>query len=172
MKWKKLVSESENGDLIIPTRLKGEKALDILDAIIGQMSDGMWENSPAMEHYWKFINVEKIGKELAFVVNRARGEWEAGSRPGHNHFTENYFITKLGGQEDAIKQFMAKKLKAIAKEEIKDKHDPIGWDRNNEMESGYLTGTISDVYFVYETLLGKSGYQRKYPRFRVDELQA
>ena len=41
MKWKKLVSESENGDLIIPTGLKGEKARDILDAIIGQMSDGM-----------------------------------------------------------------------------------------------------------------------------------
>ena len=172
MKWKKLVSESEKGNLIIPTGLKGEKARDILDAIIGQMSDGMWENSPAMEHYWRFINVEKIGKELAFVVNRTQGEWEAGGRPGHNHFTENYFMTKLGGKEDAIKQFMAKKLKAIAKEEIKDEHDPIGWERNNEMESGYLAGTISDVYFVYETLLGRSGYQRKYPRFVVDELLA
>ena len=172
MKWKKLVSESEKGELIIPTGLKGETAREILDSIIGQMSDGMWENSPAMEHYWRFINVEKIGSELAFVVNRENGEWGAGSRPGNNHFTENYFMTKLGGKEDAIKQFMAKKLKAIAKEEIKDEHNPIGWDRNNEMESGYLAGTISDVYFVYETLLGRSGYQRKYPRFVADELQA
>lgn len=172
MKWKKLVSESKKGKLIIPTGLKGEKAREILDSIIGQMSDGMWENSPQMEHYWRFINVEKTGKELAFVVDGTDGEWEAGSRPGNNHFTENYFVTKLGGKEDAIKQFMAKKLKAVAKEEIKDEHDLIGWNRNNEMESGYLAGTISDVYFVYETLLGRSGYQRKYPRFVVDELQA
>ena len=172
MKWKKLVSESEKGKLIISTGLKGETAREILDSIIGQMSDGMWENSPAMEHYWRFINVEKIGRELAFVVNRAQGEWEVGSRPGHNNFIENYFMTKLGGKADAIKQFMAKKLKAIAKEEIKDEQNQLGWYRNNEMESGYLAGTISDVYFVYETLLGRSGYQRKYPRFVVDELLA
>lgn len=172
MKWKKLVSESEKGNLIIPTGLKGETAREILDSIIGQMSDGMWENSPAMEHYWRFINVEKVGKELAFVVDGTQGEWEAGSRPGHSHFTENYFMTKLGGKEDAIKQFMAKKLKAIAKEEIKDEHNPLGWYRNNEMESGYLAGTISDVYFVYETLLGRKGYEKKYPGFMRDALLA
>ena len=172
MKWKKLASESEKRKLIVPTGLKGEKAKEILDSIIGQMSDGMWENSPAMEHYWRFIDVDKTGGELVFVVDGTGGEWEVGSRPGNNHFTENYFMTKLGGKTDAIKQFMAKKLKAVAKEEIKDEHNPIGWDRNNEMESGYLAGTISDVYFVYETLLGRSGYQRKYPRFVVDELQA
>ena len=170
--WKKIVSESGKKKLIVPTGLKGDKAREILDSIIGQMSDGMWENSPAMEHYWRFINVENVGGELAFVVDKARGEWGAGSRPGNNHFTENYFMTKLGGKADAIKQFMAKKLKAIAKEEIKDENDPLGWYRNNEMESGYLAGTISDVYFVYETLLGRSGFQRKYPRFVVDELQA
>lgn len=170
MKWKKLVSESEKRKLIVPTGLKGEKAREILDSIIGQMSDGMWENSPQMEHYWRFINVEKTGGELAFIVDGTQGEWEAGSRPGNNHFTENYFMTKLGGKTDAIKQFMAKKLKAIAKEEIKDEQDPIGWDRNNEMKSGYLAGTISDVYFVYETLLGRTGYQRKYPEDVVLEL--
>ena len=172
MKWKKLVSESEKGKLIIPTGLKGETAREILDSIIGQMSDGMWENSPAMEHYWRFINVEKIGKELAFVVDGTQGEWEVGSRPGNNHFIENYFMTRLYGKPDAIKQFMAKKLKAIAKEESKDDHDPIGWDRNNDMESGYLAGTISDVYFVYETLLGRSGYATKYPSSVADELQS
>ena len=172
MKWKKLASESEKGKLTIPTGLKGEKAREILDSIIGQMSDGMWENSPVMEHYWRFINVEDVGGELAFIVDGTRGEWEAGSRPGNNHFTENYFMTKLGGKADAIKQFMEKKLKAVAKEEIKDENDPLGWYRNNEMESGYLAGTISDVYFVYETLLGRTGYEKKYPRFMVDELQA
>ena len=172
MKWKKLVSESEKRKLIVPTGLKGEKAMEILDSIIGQMSDGMWENSPTMEHYWRFINVEKTGRELVFVVDGTDGEWEAGSRPGNHHFIENYFITKLGGKEDAIKQFMAKKLKAVAKKEIEVEDDPIGWDRDNEMESGYLAGTISDVYFVYETLLGRTGYEKKYPRFVVDELQA
>lgn len=172
MKWKKLVSESEKSKLIIPTGLKGEKARDILDSIIGQMSDGMWENSPQMEHYWRFINVEKVGSELAFVVDGTQGEWGAGSRPGNNHFTENYFMTKLGGKEDAIKQFMAKKLKAVVKEEIKDNHDMMGWDRNNEHDSIYLAGTISDCYFVYETLLGRTGYERKYPGFMRDALLA
>ena len=156
----------------INTPFYGVRAFEILDSVHGQLSDGMWENSPAMEHYWRFINVEKVGRELAFVVDGTQGEWEAGSRPGNNHFTENYFMTKLGGNADAIKQFMAKKLKAIAKEEIKDEQNQLGWYRNNEMESGYLAGTISDVYFVYETLLGRSGYQRKYPRFVVDELLA
>ena len=40
----------------IPIGLKDEKTKDILNAVVGQLSDGIWENSPGMERYWRFAS--------------------------------------------------------------------------------------------------------------------
>ena len=38
----------------ITTHIKStEKRLDILGSVMGQMSDGIWENTRSMEKYWK-----------------------------------------------------------------------------------------------------------------------
>ena len=67
--WKKIYNESDKSVKLIDTGLAGDKAKDILDSVIGQMSDGMWENSPAMEHYWPFIDVEMKGRRVYFAVS-------------------------------------------------------------------------------------------------------
>lgn len=164
--WKKIYKESgDDKDAIqIDTGLKGDLAKDILDSVIGQMSDGMWENSPVMEHYWRYINVVKTaGNQVFLVVD--------GITADSSHVV-NYFNYKMGMDERKIKEFIGKKVKEVVKEELKDTDDKIGWNRNNEHESQYLAGTFSDCYFVYETLIGRTGYEKKYPGFMRDALLA
>ena len=164
--WKKIYKESgdDKNAVQIDTGLKGDLAADILNAVIGQMSDGLWENSPVMEHYWRFINVVKAGCNKVFLV--------ADGVTADDEHVVNYFNYKMGMDERKIKEFIGKKVKEVAKEELKDTGDAIGWDRNNEHESQYLAGTFSDCYFVYETLIGRKGYERKYPVFMRDALLA
>ena len=41
----------------IVTHIKSnDQRLNILGSVIGQMSDGIWEHSRAMEKYWKSLN--------------------------------------------------------------------------------------------------------------------
>lgn len=125
------------------------------------MSDGIWENSPAMNKYWKFSNVvQKNGEKVFLAIDKAY----------QNDYSEvNGF---QGMDEKMIKVFFAKKVKQIAKTELGD--DDIGeWKRDNLNQSTYLSYgddiTIQDAYFVYEHLLGRSGFQKKYPQEVCDE---
>lgn len=45
---------------IIKTGL-GPRYKDMLDAVIGQMADGYWENTPMMRGYWKFVTTGTSG---------------------------------------------------------------------------------------------------------------
>ena len=173
MKWKRIVAESEQEEcLTVHTGLMGKKSLEILDSVIGQMSDGMWENSPVMEHYWRFITVEFDNGEVVLKIEK-RGEWEQGSRPGNMHFVDNYFMSKLGGKDAAILAFMGKKVKAVAKENLKDDGEG-NWDRNDTSLLEYLYSnedvTTQNAYFVYEKLIGRTGFEKKYPEEVVNEM--
>lgn len=163
--WKIYKESGDDKNAIqIDTGLKGDLAEDILNSVIGQMSDGLWENSPVMEHYWRYINVVRTaGNQVFLVVD--------GVTADSSHVV-NYFNYKMGMDERKIKEFIAKKLKEVVKEEIGSGNDLMGWNRNNETESDFLAGTISDCYFVYETLLGRKGYEKKYPGFMRDALLA
>ena len=50
------------GERIIKTGLS-KKYKDMLDAVIGQMSDGYWENTPMMRGYWEFVTTGTSGDE-------------------------------------------------------------------------------------------------------------
>lgn len=39
----------------IKVGLDDEKTKEVLDSVIGQMSDGIWENSSSMERFWKTL---------------------------------------------------------------------------------------------------------------------
>lgn len=155
--------------ILIRTGLKGAIAKEILDSVLGQLSDGKWENSPAAEHYWRFADIEMVGNEACIKVQtREYFRWNVGSRPGSAYFTDNYFVTKMGLDEKTIKEFFARKIKEVAKDELKDAGGPEAkWDRNNHMETHYLsydqTITFSHVYFVYEWLKGRNCVQKYDP---------
>lgn len=128
--------ENENA-IVIKTGLSDSKAEDILNSVIGQMSDGIWENSSRMNRYWKYADIIKEGSEIAIKIS-------------YPNSYENGF---KGKSENEIKKFFAQKIKQIVKEE------ELNWDRNNEERSCYLDRhsgvTVKDAYRVYDKLLGR-----------------
>lgn len=130
-------TKSNENAIVIKTGLSDSKAQDILDSVIGQMSDGIWENSSRMNRYWKYADIIKEGSEIAIKIS-------------YPNSYENGF---KGKSENEIKKFFAQKIKQIVKEE------ELNWDRNNEERSCYLDRhsgvTVKDAYRVYDKLLGR-----------------
>lgn len=126
---------------VIKTNLKGKKYQEIIDSMLGQVSDGIWENSPRAEHYWPFISVEMAGKEVVLVVSEKL--WE--------HRISNAFVDM---DDNKVKEWCANKIKAVIKEE------GLAWKRDNEEETDYCSRhegtTVSDCYYVYEVLKGRN----------------
>ena len=132
----------------IDTGLTSDLELDIIDALRGQLSDGMWENSRAMEGYWPYFAVKKIGNKVILLVSK---EYKGG-----RDYVPNKFLDM---SDDDIKTWLAKKIKAVIKEE------GLEWKRDNTKETDYLStdwrsskesATVADCYYVYEVLKGRN----------------
>lgn len=120
----------------IKTGLTDDKAYDVLCSVIGQLSDGIWENSRGMERYWQYADIEREGSEV--VIKVYRDVYQS----GYN-----------GKSDEDVKKYFATKIKQIVKEE------GLVWDRNNTESCSYLdyhSGvTVQDAYRVYDKLLGR-----------------
>lgn len=130
---------------IIKTGL-GPHYKDMLDAVIGQMSDGYWENTPMMRGYWKFVTTGTSGDEVTLNVDEV-----SGARDGDRRIENRFY----GMSDDAVKKFFADKIKFLIKEEGLGK-----WDRGNESETDYLSYgkpryRVKDCYYAYEVLKGR-----------------
>lgn len=124
------------------------KYKDMIDAVFGQMSDGWWENTPAMQGYWRFaIPQVENGKVLLDIdkISQVRTENPDG-RSASNRW--------LGMDDSKVRQFLADKIKFLVKGE------GLKWDRGNEQETEYLSGddtyTVKDCYYAYEVLKGRN----------------
>lgn len=92
---------------------RNKKYNEILRSVIGQLSDGMWENCNRLIGYWIFD--EATGKDNKIVVSNEPYEWDKrGSRKYKNPYL------KMTDQE--IREFYAKKIKQIIREELKDNY--------------------------------------------------
>lgn len=136
---------------IIKTGL-GPRYKDMLDAVIGQMSDGYWENTPMMRGYWKFVTTGTSGNEVTLNVDTA-----SGGRDGDRRIENRFY----GMSDDAVKKFFADKIKFLVKEEV----GP--WERDNEATTDYLSYDkryrVKDCYYAYEILKGRNA--RKHPEY-------
>ena len=140
----------------INTPFFSNKANEILRSVLGQLSDGLWENSRGYEKYWVNFNVERRANgQVYFKVNKNyRTNVFGGEKLYDNPFRE---------MSDAeFLNWIANKLKAVIIAELKDESIPsrVGWKRNNTMfESGYLsyneTITVADIYVIYDWLKGR-----------------
>ena len=83
-----------------------ETNLTILDSIIGQMSDGYWEESRYMEGYWRFVETDASGEFLTIVVSTDCWEYDCFHRKVNNHFY------KMSNAD--ILDYFARKIKYIA----------------------------------------------------------
>ena len=137
----------------IATNTFSKKANDMLNSVIGQMSDGIWENSKSMDKYWMFASIERdIDGENVIEISAAAG------KPYCNRYVYNGFANM---SDDQIREFFAKKIKQIAKIELKDNDKTSEWKRNNtEFKTCYLSYdeeiSIADAYLCYEFLLGRN----------------
>lgn len=140
-------------DRVIKTGLS-KKYKDMLDAVIGQMSDGYWENTPMMRGYWKFVTTGISEDEVTLEVDEM-----SGARDGDRHIENRFY----GMSDDAVKKFFADKIKFLIKEEGLGK-----WDRGNESETDFLSYDlpryrVKDCYYAYEILKGRNA--RKHPEY-------
>lgn len=129
-------------DRIIKTGLP-KRFKDMLAAVIGQMSDGYWENTPMMRGYWPFVDAAVQGDEAVLEVSTDLYNRE---------FVHNRF---RGMTDDVIRKFFAEKIKFLVKEE------GLGdWKRDNEKETDYLSYDdpyrVKDCYYAYEVLKGRN----------------
>lgn len=117
--------------------------MTILNDLVGQLSDGMWENTPAMTKYWMNMKFEDSSGEIVLKTNPQLQEYRG------KYYT-NPFFTKLAGDPGRIKEWIANHLKVLVKDEVGDK----GWDRSNERELEYFSEgtTVAMVYAVYDIL--------------------
>lgn len=128
----------------IDTGLKSDLDMAIIQSVFGQLSDGLWENSPMMDHYWPYIDVEKKGGKVYLLVS-VRG------------YPSNRFLDM---DDSEVKTWLAKKIKAVIKDE------ELDWSRSNREETDFLStewrlpskerATVADCYYVYEVLRGRN----------------
>ena len=120
---------------------------DIMDSVMGQMSDGMWENSRAVEKYWRNANITKKDGTIGIKVNTA-SSW-ANPSP------------YSGMSDEEIRGYFAKKIKAVVKQELEDNQSGE-WSRDNETQLQYLSRgnrkpvRVKDAYKLYDHLLGRN----------------
>ena len=118
------------------------KRQNILDSVIGQMSDGIWENTRSMEKYWK---------SLDFGVNS----------DGYIWLEDKNYVTS------DVYDFFANKIKKIIQIEIEDGNDKLVWSRSCASVPQYFHGqvTVGDCYELYELLKGRNTSKNTYATY-------
>ena len=137
----------------INTPFFSKKAYDILHSVLGQLSDGLWENSRGYTKYWINFDVErKTNGQVYFAVNNLY----------YKIFSKDYCTNPFIEMTNAeFLNWVANKLKAVIIAELKDNSisSKEGWKRNNTtFESKYLSYsekiTVADIYVIYDWLKG------------------
>ena len=110
----------------------------MLNSIIGQMSDGIWENTPSMNGYWMFAN------ELSPGVLGLSTDWYGNRSYGN---TSNPYREM---SDDEVRRYYANKAKYIAQLWMNDNNiNPYrNWGPDNEEECDYFHDgiTVADAY--------------------------
>lgn len=134
---------------IIRTGLKGKLAKDICNSIIGQMSDGYWENTNRYEKYWRFIKVKTLSDNtIAFEVSSKSFDISY-----HTKMTLNNEFFYMRDSE--ILSFIANKIKFICIKELASNGMKLSKKYYNE-KSKWLSYnddvTVKDIVNVIDSL--------------------
>ena len=137
----------------INTKFYGDRAYEILEAVAGQMSDGLWENSRGYDKYWTNFSVKRLDdNHIVFVINT----------DSYTRYCSRYLDNPFCRMTDAeFLAWYAGKLKTVIRSEAKDENWPKGWWKrdNTAYKSIYLNYkldiTVADIYCVYDELLGR-----------------
>ena len=135
-----------------------EKDRDILDSVMGQLSDGIWENSRAMEKNWKTMEFgqDENGNVVLKTVPDYRERMTRWTR-GRSESYYQYNYSGMHGKSDADKKaWVADRIRDIISNERKYYNSSIGkFTSGNMSKSEYLTRsdsnpiTVDDAYRLY-----------------------
>lgn len=153
---------SKTNTRLIHTGLFTDTAASILHAVLGQESDGIWENSRGHEKYWCFANIQRADNDEVLI------EVSDGYDPMYR--VESYFH---GKNDYEVREYFANRIKQIAKIEMKDDNCNAvsGWNRSSTMELCYLhDGSVSEAYLAYEVLKGRSRASSKYRNDTIEKV--
>ena len=134
---------------IITTGLSDKKANEMLHSVIGQMSDGIWENSSSMNGYWMFANVSDDNNIL---IDNKPYAYNA-SKTVTNKFA--------GMDDDKVKKFFANKIKTIVRTFCEDNDIDFrsAWNEDCDILCDYINYhediSIGDAFKVYKALSRK-----------------
>ncbi len=103
-----------SNSLVINTGLIDSASLNVLKSTLGQLSDGMWENSRKAERYWPFADAGMIDGKVCIIISK-----ESYKRYGSWGYT-NGFCFDLAMDPVRIKDYFAKKIQAVVRQEAKD----------------------------------------------------
>lgn len=154
--------KSNSNEMIISTNLKGDVAKNILLNVLGQLSDGIWENSRVAEHYWPFVDITTDEDQSVYIIVHKPGSKHVYR---NNSTFENWFLRhdKLGSDKTSIKEWFAKKIKQVVAHERKDNPARnLKFKADNDTEMDYMSSydkeddyrplKISEAYSVYKAL--------------------
>ncbi len=123
--------------------------MSILNGVIGQMSDGIWENTRSMEKYWKSLGYEKSPAGEIIIIDRS------------------------SVCSDPV-DFMANKIKQIIKIEIDDGNSHLDWTRTCSACPSYISHysniTVGECYKLYELLKGRNTSKYYYSTYHNYEV--
>lgn len=145
------LKEDASEKRIVSTGLSGIKNEEILDSVIGQMSDGIWENSPGMEGYWMPVNIDNCD----ILVDNNQFIKYGTDRYGASKYIDNKYYRKSDGE---VRRFFANKIKQITQEYLNDNNlNPYSdWRPDNDEVCDYLDRgsgvTVGDAYKAYKAL--------------------
>ena len=133
----------------ILTRLHGKIQYDILASVLGQLSDGRWQNSPRMEMYWRNASVVlDNGYDVVLEVKK-------------------HALPYCAMSDADILKWFGKKIKQLIKEEFGNSREV--WSRTNtKQKTDYLSHrypsqtSVAECYYVYDTLMGRDTDNKVY----------
>ena len=149
----------------IKTNLEAtNKNYEILRSVIGQMSDGIWENSPRVEGYWRFATIEKSDDNKIVIAVSTTYIISYSDIYGKNYHDNKCLINRFADMtDDKVKAYFANKIKQIIKieesnlkEYYNDTSKDLSWRKDNQQKCDYMgykeTITVADAYAAYKNL--------------------
>lgn len=120
---------------IIETGLENTKVnSEMIASVVGQLSDGAWENVPQLQGYWIFAECNSGSANIAVSERWSDSHYRTVSNP-------------YKAMDDvAIKKFFAYKIKQLVKMELKDKYEEEVQERFYKAH-----GIPMDWRYVYPT---------------------
>lgn len=142
--------------LVINTGLTDDISLQVLMNTLGQLSDGIWENSRNAERYWPFANAKMIKGNVCLVINNDLYK---------DRYYANGFRLDLKMDPTRIKDYFAKKVQAVVRTNSKDcPSKGIKCTAKCEVPLDYMSHYANpdiairacDAYKVYDALRSKT----------------